>query len=287
MIRRIRALAAAPTAFLAPAAILLAAVTLYPIIYVFWLTLQRYSLIAGPSSFTGIDNFVRLFNDARFWNALGNTIYFTVISVAAELALGLAIALLLARPFTGQAAMRTIVLLPWAIPTVVAARMWGWMYNGDFGVINYLLGTDINWLGSPTWAIHAAIVMDVWKSTPFVALLLLAGRLTIAPELYQAAQLDGAGSWALFRYVTFPLLRPLIFVVLIFRTIDAFRVFDAIYVLTGGGPANTTETLSIYAYKVMFQELQFGYGSTLAVVVFVCVAVITAGYVRMLRRSLA
>ena len=282
-----RALATGPAAFLAPAAIVLTAVTLYPILYVLWLSLQRYSLIAGPARFVGLDNFERLLGDPRFWNALGNTVYFTGLSVAAELILGLAIALLLARAFIGRAALRAIVLLPWAIPTVVAARMWEWMYNGDFGVINYLLGTDINWLGSPVWAIHAAIAMDVWKSTPFVALLLLAGRMTIAPELYQAARLDGAGTWALFRHVTLPLLRPLIFIVLIFRTIDAFRVFDAIYVLTGGGPANTTETLSIYAYKVLFQGLEFGYGSAIAAAVLVCVAAITAVYVRLLQRSLS
>jgi len=287
MIQRFRAFAVKPVAFLAPAAVMLAAVTLYPILYVLWLSLQRYSLIAGPASFVGFSNFARLIGDARFWNALGNTVYFTALSVAGELVLGLAIALLLARAFRGQGAMRAIVLLPWALPTVVAARMWEWMYNGDFGVINYLLGTDINWLGSPVWAIHAAIAMDVWKSTPFVALLLLAGRLAIAPDLYQAARLDGAGSWALFRYITLPLLRPLIFIVLIFRTIDAFRVFDAIYVLTGGGPANTTETVSIYAYKVLFQGLEFGYGSALAVAIFVCVAAITVAYVWLLRRSLA
>lgn len=286
MIRSLRVLAAKPAAFLAPVTVLLAAVTLYPILYVLWLSLERHSLIAGPPSFVGFDNFGRLIGDGRFWNAIGNTVYFTALSVTAELAFGLAIALLLARAFRGQGTMRAIMLLPWAIPTVVAARMWEWMYNGDFGVINYLLGTDINWLGSPVWAIHAAIAMDVWKSTPFVALLLLAGRLAIAPDLYQAARLDGAGSWALFRYITLPLLRPLILIVLIFRTIDAFRVFDAIYVLTDGGPANTTETVSIYAYKVLFQGLEFGYGSALAVVVFVCVAAITAAYIWLLRRSL-
>jgi len=282
-----RAPRSAAAAFLAPAALVLAAVTLYPIGYVFWLSVERYSLIDGAPRFAGLANFARLLGDGRFWNALGNTVYFTALSVAAELALGLAIALLMARAFAGQGALRAVVLLPWAIPTVVAARMWEWMYNGDFGVINYLLGTDVNWLGDPVWAIHAAIVMDVWKSTPFAALLLLAGRLAIAPDLYQAARLDGAGAWASFRYVTLPLLRPLIFIVLIFRTIDAFRVFDAIYVLTGGGPADTTETLSIYAYKVLFQGLEFGYGSALAVAVFVCVAAVTAVYVRMLRGALS
>lgn len=276
-----------PLAFLAPAAAVLAVVTLYPVGYVLWLSLQRFSLLSEAPSFIGLANFARLAGDARFWNAFGNTVYFTLVSVALELALGLAAALLLARAFAGAGAMRAVVLLPWAIPTVVAARMWEWMYNGDFGVINYLLGTEINWLGNPLWAIHAAIAMDVWKATPFVALLLLAGRLAIAPELYQAARLDGAGPWRLFRHVTLPLLWPLILVVLIFRTIDAFRVFDAIYVLTGGGPADTTETLSIYAYKLLFQTLEFGYGSTVAVGVFVSVAAVTGVYVWLLRRSLA
>ncbi|HEY8553633.1 MAG TPA: sugar ABC transporter permease [Burkholderiales bacterium] len=276
-----------PAAFLAPALAVLALVTAFPVLYVVWLSLQRYSLIGGAPEYAALDNYARLLGDARFWNALGNTLYFTAVSVALEIVLGLGIALLLAQPFVGRGAMRAIVLLPWAIPTVVAARMWEWMYNGDFGVINYLLGTEVNWLGNPYWAIHAAIAMDVWKATPFVALLLLAGRLAIPPDLYQAARLDGAGAWRLFRHITWPLLRPLLLVVLIFRTIDAFRVFDAIYVLTGGGPANTTETLSIYAYKVLFQTLEFGYGSALAVVVFACIAAVTAIYVRLLRRTLA
>lgn len=208
MSARRRPRTAGPAAFLAPAAVVLGIVTVYPIGYVLWLSLQRYSLIAEAPEFIGLANFARLAGDSRFWNALGNTVYFTLVSVALELALGLAIALVLARAFAGAGALRAVVLLPWAIPTVVAARMWEWMYNGDFGVINYLLGTGINWLGSPAWAIHAAIVMDVWKATPFVALLLLAGRLAIPPALYQAARVDGAGAWRIFRHVTLPLLAP-------------------------------------------------------------------------------
>jgi multiple sugar transport system permease protein len=150
-------------------------------------------------------------------------------------------------------------------------------------VLNYLLGAHVNWLGSAAWALNAAIFLDVWKTTPFVALLLMAGLHTIPKELYQAAKVDGASPWVTFARVTLPLLRPLLLVVLIFRTIDAFRVFDTIYVLTGGGPGNTTETLSIYAYKVLFQTLQFGYGSTLAVTVFFLVGLITLVYVRALR----
>ncbi len=269
--------------FLAPALLILAAVLLYPGLSVLWLSLHRRLLIFDISRFVGLDNFAFLIQDSRFWNAFGNTLYFTAVSVAAELLLGLGVAVLLHRAFRGKGLMRTVLLIPWAIPTVVSAKMWEWLYNPDFGLLNYLLGLRINWLGSPALALHAAIFMDVWKTTPFVALLLMAGLQTIPPELYQAARIDGATGWMAFRAITLPLLKPVVLVVLIFRTLDAFRVFDAVYVLTGGGPANTTETLSIYAYKVLFQTLQFGYGSAIAVTVFFFVGVITLLYVRQLR----
>jgi multiple sugar transport system permease protein len=275
---------AGPSApFLAPAAVMLAAVTLFPAIYILGLSLEQRSPILGGARFVGAENYLRLLADARFWNALANTAYFTAVSVALELGLGLAVALLLRRAFRGRALVYAVVLIPWAVPTVVTARMWEWMYNADYGVINYILGVPINWLGSPGWAMHAAILMDVWKSTPFVALLLLAGLQSIPAELYHAASVDGASRWTMFRRLTLPQLAPLMLVVLILRTIDAFRVFDAIYVLTGGGPANSTETLSIYAYKVLFQTLEFGYGSTLAVTVLACVAFATFVYARLLR----
>jgi multiple sugar transport system permease protein len=277
-----------PLPFFAPALVLLATVTAYPIGYLVWLSLQRRSLIfADLSGFTGIGNYTRLLTDPRFWNALYNTVYFTAVSVAVELVLGLGMALLLSRPAAGRGLLRALMLIPWVIPSVVSARMWEWMFNVDYGVLNYLLGARIDWLGSPRWAIHAAIITDVWKMTPFVALLLLAGLQGIPADLYRAARVDGAGAWLIFRRITLPLLTPLILVVLIFRTIDAFRVFDAIYVLTGGGPGNSTETLSIYAYKVLFQTLQFGYGATLSMTVFVCVAAVTAVYARLLRRGTA
>lgn len=275
-----------PVAFLVPAALILAAVTLYPIGYVFWLSLEDYSLIRGEAGFVGLANYARLVQDSRFWNSFFNTAYFTVVSVFVELVLGLAIALLVRRSFRGKGLMRAVILIPWAIPITVSARMWEWMYNPAYGVLNYLLGMQINWLGSPFWAIHAAIVTDVWKMTPFVALLLLAGLHNIPEDLYKAARVDGASRWTIFRRITLPLLWPLILIVLIFRTIDAFRVFDAIYVLTGGGPGNSTETLSIYAYKMLFQSLEFGYGSTLAVAMFLCVGAITIVYARLLQKGM-
>ena len=278
---------ARPAAFLAPAAAFLAVVALFPAVYILWLSLERRSLVFNIVEFVGVDNYLRLLTDARFWNALSNTVYFTAVSVTLELGLGLAVALLLRHAFRGRALMYAVVLMPWAIPTVVSARMWEWMYNADFGVLNYLLGTSVNWLGHPVWAMHAAIVMDVWKSTPFVILLLLAGLQNIPRELYCAARLDGASAWTQFRAITLPLLAPLIWVVLIFRTIDAFRVFDTIYVLTGGGPANSTETLSIYAYKILFQQLEFGYGSAVAVIAMLCVGAAALLYARLMRQGLA
>ena len=268
--------------FILPALALLALVTLFPVLSVVYLSLQRRLPIFHISRFAGLDNYLFLLGDDRFWNALGNTLYFTLLSVSLELLLGFAIALLLERPFRLKGVVRAAVLIPWAIPTVVSARMWEWILNTDFGILNYLIGRRINWLGSPFWAMHAAIMVDVWKSAPFVAILLMAGLSAIPRDLYQAARVDGAGSWTIFLKITLPLLRPVIMVVLIFRTLDAFRVFDVIYVLTGGGPANTTETLSIYAYRVLFQTLQFGYGSALAVAVFICTGLISAGYVRLL-----
>ena len=271
--------------FIIPAFILLTLVTIYPIIYVFYLSIHRRLLIFNISKFVGFENYLFLLKDDRFWNALKNTVYFTAVSVSLELMLGLSIAVLLNRAFRLKGLVRAIVLIPWAIPTVVSARMWEWIYNTNFGILNYILVSEINWLGSPFWAMNAAVFMDAWKTTPFVVILLIAGLQVIPQELYQAARIDGAGTWAIFRRITLPLLKPVILIVLIFRTLDAFRVFDAVYVLTGGGPANTTETLSIYAYKVLFQTLQFGYGSTLSVVVFLCTGIISIFYISILSRG--
>jgi multiple sugar transport system permease protein len=221
--------------FVIPALILLSFVTIYPVIYVFYLSLHRKLLIFDISRFVWFDNYLFLLRDDRFWNALKNTVYFTAVSVSLELLLGLSIAVLLNRSFRLRGFVRAVVLIPWAIPTVVSASMWEWIYNTDFGILNYIIGSKINWLGSPFLAMNAAIFMDVWKTTPFVAILLMAGLQIIPQELYQAARVDGAGSWAVFKKITLPLLKPVILVVLIFRTLDAFRIFDAIYVLTGGG----------------------------------------------------
>lgn len=276
---RARARRAADYAFVAPTATLLVVVALVPIAVAAWLGFHRIILVFHEDRFVGLTNYAFLVRDARFFTALGNTLYFALVAVVVEILVGLPVALLLHRAFRGRGILRAAVLVPWAIPTVVSARMWAWMWNPDYGVLTRLLplhGVDV--LGTPGYAIHAAILVDVWKSTPFVSLLLLAGIAGIPEEIYRAARVDGASRLRTFWAVTLPLLRPTLAVTVLFRGLDALRVFDAIYVMTGGGPANTTETLSIYAYKTMMNAGDFGYGSALAVATFLVVTLVSAAY---------
>jgi len=266
---------------LLPALCVLAVVAIYPILDLFWLSLRHRVPPFGIDSYIGLDNFRLLVQTPRFWNSLGVTGYFATLSVALEMALGVGIALLLSREFRGVGWMRALILLPWAIPTVVTAKMWDWLYQPELGLLNYLLratglsAEPVNWLGTPSLAIHAAIIADVWKTTPFVVILVLAGLAVIPHDVYRAAALDGASAWQTFRHVTLPLLRPILTVVVVFRMIDALRAFDLLYVMTGGGPADSTETLSIYTYKMLFQTLQFGYGSAIGVAMFLLVAAVS------------
>jgi multiple sugar transport system permease protein len=269
-----------------PAVALLAAVALYPTVASIGLSFQRLILVFHEERFVGFDNYAFLLRDARFWGALLHTVYFTVVSVAVELALGLAMALLLhARP-PARSVLRAAILVPWAVPTVVSARMWAWFFTREQGQLWGIIPLpNIAWLGTPGYAMHAAILVDVWKTTPFVALLLLAGLAGISPALYEAAVLDGASRLRTFFGVTLPLLRPILAVTALLRTLDAFRVFDVVYVLTEGGPANTTETLSIYAYKTMMRAGDFGYGAALSVMTFLCVLLLGASYFVWARRQ--
>jgi multiple sugar transport system permease protein len=269
----------------APAVLFVAAIALLPILFTFELSFRRQLPIFGISEFVGLENYRFLLEDARFWNALATSAYFLAVSVPLELGLGLGFALLLQRTFPGRGLARALVLIPWAVPSVVTARFWEWIFNADFGVLNYLLGVRINWLGDPFWALHAAILADVWKTTPFVVLLLLAGLQVIPEDLYRAARIDGANAWQLFRHVTLPLLAPVLLLVLLFRSMDAARIFDLLFVLTGGGPANTTETLVVYAYKLLYRTLQFGYGSALSVATFLFILALSLVYLHVLRKS--
>ncbi|RSK26641.1 sugar ABC transporter permease [Bacillus sp. HMF5848] len=247
--------------------------------------------IISPN-FIGFTHYINNLTDLRMWKALGNTMVFTISSVAVELVLGLAIAILINKSFKGRGLVRAAILIPWAIPTAVSAKMWKFLYDGQNGIIaKYfadlgLIDRMADLLTTPTGAMFSVIFSDVWKTTPYMALLLLAGLQTIPGSLYEAASIDGAGKWKQFMNVTLPLLKSSLLVALLFRTLDAFRVFDLIYVLTGGGPANSTETISILAYKVMFAQTNFGEGSALAVIVFICVAIISVFYIKFLGADL-
>jgi multiple sugar transport system permease protein len=244
------------------------------------------------SNFIGFNNYKKYFKDKRMWQSLGNTTIFTVISVFFELVLGLLVALLINRAFKGRGFIRASVLIPWAVPTAVAAMMWGFLYDGQSGIVAHYL--DIlhiipgsSWLLSTgNGGLFSIILADVWKTTPYMALLILAGLQTIPGPLYEASNVDGANKYQQFFKITLPLLKSSILVALLFRTLDAFRVFDLIYVLTGGGPANSTESISVYAYKTMFAQQNFGEGSTLSVIVFLCVAVISFIYVKLIGSEL-
>lgn len=224
--------------------------------------------------------------------ALWNTTVFTFISVFLELILGLVLALIMNKAIKGQGLIRTTSLIPWAIPTAVAALMWSYLYDGSSGIIANifekigLVENSLELLMSETGAMASAILADVWKTTPYMALLLLAGLQNISRSTYEAADIDGANAVQKFFRITLPLLKPSILVALLFRTLDAFRVFDLIYVLTGGGPGGATETLSIYGYKTMFAQTNFGYGSVIVMVMFVSVAIIAAIYVKILGANL-
>jgi len=281
-----------PYLLLAPSLLTIAVIALYPSARTVWTSLHRASLILPGSEFVGLRNFERLIEDGKFWNAWTNTIYFTAVTVGFETVLGFGIAQVLHRSFRGRAWVRAAVLVPWAIPTVVSSRLWGLIFNTDAGLANYLLTSarivdaDVNWLGRPGLAMNVAALVDVWKTTPFMALILLAGLQTIPSELYEAAEIDGASLVHRFLHITLPLLSPVLLVAMLLRTLDAFRVFDVIYVMTGGGPADSTEVMSTLTYKVFFSATQFGYGSTLAVAMFVSVLLLSAGYLVFLRNKL-
>ena len=242
----------------------------------------------APRPFVGLDNYVSVLTDDAFFNALGVTGLVASVSVTAELLLGMIIALLINRSFVGRGVVRASVLVPWALTTVVSAKMWAWIYDGRYGVANdllmrlHLIDQPIIFLVKPEVTIWAMIAAEIWKTTPFMALLLLAGLQLIPQDLYEAAALDGASAWQAFWRVTLPIIKPTILVALLFRTIDGVRSFDLPRVLTNGGPGKSTETVVLYTYNTFFTSLNFGYGSTLAVVTFMIVMLISFVYIKIL-----
>jgi multiple sugar transport system permease protein len=261
-----------------PSMTLIALVAAYPILYAIWLSLHEYSVrVAGLSRWAGFDNYTKALQSSEFWAAMKTTLIFTVSSVVLELLIGLAMALAMHAAFKGQGLLRTVVLVPWAMLTVVTAILWRTIFESPQGFVNQILGTDTVWLGSDPQALIVIIIADVWKTAPFMALLILAGLQVIPSDIYEAAKVDGATAWQRFRKITLPLLTPAILVALIFRTLDALRIFDLPYVLTKG--ANGTTTLSLIAQETFATNRIYGLGAAYSVLTFITVMIVSAIYI--------
>jgi multiple sugar transport system permease protein len=266
----------------APSMLLIALVAVYPIIYAIWLSLHEYSLIrAGVSRWAspaGLGNYIDAFGNAEFVDSVITTFVYTISSVFLETVIGLVMALIMATAFKGQGLLRTVVLVPWAVLTVVTAIMWRTIVDPNLGLVNQILGTNTVWLGEEPQALIVMILADTWKTAPFMALLLLAGLQVIPSEIYEAAKVDGATAWQRFRRITLPLLMPALLVALIFRTLDALRAFDLPKVLTNG--ANGTTTMSLIAQRTFQENRLYGEGAAYSIITFLIVMIVSFLYIR-------
>lgn len=281
--------------FIVPSIAVIIFIAFWPLAQTFYNSLFKFALMYPQQKvFIGLNNYVTLWQDPRFLEDLWNTIRFTVWSVGIETVLGMLVALALNKKFKLRGLVRAAVLIPWAIPTVVSSEMWRWMYNDTYGVFNSILKhfgvatQNIVWLGNPTTAMPAIISVDVWKTTPFMVLLILAGLQMIPNEFYEAARIDGANAWQRFWSITFPMIRSTLGIALIFRSLDALRVFDIVYIMTKG--AQNTETLSVYNQWTLFSRgfitPYFGYGSAMSVMIFLIIAVFAFIYIKTLKIKL-
>jgi multiple sugar transport system permease protein len=256
----------------APAVIIMLAVAAYPIIYAVYLSVQRYDLrFPSQAKFVGLDNYVAVLSSPYWWDAFWNTVIITVLSVAVELVLGMALAVVMHRTIFGRGLVRTSILVPYGIVTVVAAYSWQFAWTPSTGYLSKLF-SDAAPLTDHWRAIFVIILAEVWKTTPFMALLLMAGLALVPEDLQKAAKVDGATAWQRFTHVTLPLMKPAVLVALLFRTLDAFRIFDNIFILTSGG--HNTGSVSILGYDNLFTALNLGIGSAISVLIFICVAII-------------
>lgn len=265
---------------IAPAVVLMLAVTGYPIVYAFWLSLHRYNLASpADTAFIGLGNYQTILTDKYWWTAFFVTLAITVISVAIEFVLGLALALVMHRTIFARGAVRTAILIPYGIVTVAASYSWYYAWTPGTGYLANLLPDGSAPLTQQIPSLAVIILAEVWKTTPFMALLLLAGLALVPDDLLKAAEVDGAGAWTRLVRVTLPLLKPAILVALLFRTLDAFRIFDNIYVLTAG--SNDTASVSILGYNNLFKAFNLGLGSAISVLVFAAVAVIAFVFIKL------
>ncbi|HEX5290775.1 MAG TPA: sugar ABC transporter permease [Streptosporangiaceae bacterium] len=279
-------------ALVAPAVIVLLAITAYPIVANVWNSFHFDNLSFGalPHRFVGADNYGKMFSSAQWLAALERTLGFTVVTIVVDIVAALGLAVMLNRKFVGRGVVRASILVPWAVPTVVSALLWKTMFDPRAGFVDYFLGgihgswSSLTWLNASVWRSWAVIfIADSWKNIPFVAIILLAGLQVIPTEVYEAARIDGATGWRAFRRVTLPLLKPALSVALIFRTLQALLVFDVVFIMTGGGPGTSTETLSFFNFFTFIDSTDFGYGGAISVVLVLLALIVAGGYVRLFR----
>lgn len=279
-----------PVLFISPAFIVIAVILIYPLGYSLWLSFHEWTLRGFRQGipFVGLQNYRDLFSNPDFLNSLRITATFVILAVGIEFVLGMGLALLLNHDLRGKNFIRAMILLPMMCTNVVIGLTWRLLLNYEFGLVNYYLGVigagPFEWLSKPAVAFSAVILVDVWNTTSFVALLLLAGLQALPEEPFEAARIDGASAWQSFTNITLPLLRQTILVVLLWRMIDTFRIFDVIYLLTAGGPARATETVSIYVYRYGFQSFNLGYASAASYIMILIMLIIAAILARMMGR---
>ncbi|REF98431.1 carbohydrate ABC transporter membrane protein 1 (CUT1 family) [Asanoa ferruginea] len=277
--------------FLAPGLILFSIFTVFALGFAFYLTFREWNILEPEKPFIGLQNYQDLVHDKDFGRSIINTAYFTGASVPLGMLVGLCVALLLNQPIRGRGLLRTLYFLPTVTPFVVAAIIWKWLYNGDFGLFNYyllkthLITEPLVWLSDKNLAMPAVVLMSVWTSVGFSMVVYLAALQAIPNDLYEAARIDGAGAWARLRYVTWPMLRPSTLFLMVMGIIGSFQVFTQIYIMTSGGPLNRTTTMVYYIYEAAFKFYEMGYASTLAYALFLMLLVFTALQLRLYRRA--
>lgn len=282
-----------PYLLLTPALICLLMLTIFPLLRTFWLSFHKMNLLflGRAPEYVGLANYTRLFKDEFFWFVVGNTAVFTMICVALTMVVGFAVGSLLNRPFKGRAILGVAVLLPWVMPKVAASIVWKWIFDDQYGVMNHLLSLaglnfkGFSWFTSAPVAFSVIILLVVWQSFPFIALSIVAGLQSIDPSLHEAAQVDGASGWQRLRYITLPLIRNLLVILTILSTVWDFKIFDQIFVMTEGGPAQSTFVMGIHAWMTAFGEMQMGQASAIAMVMFVILAAVTGVYLLVTREE--
>lgn len=276
-------------AMAAPSLILIFALAIYPLLYTIFISFTELNMMTGETQYKGLTNYIQAFTSGEFWNSVWVTLLFTILSLVIQLPLGVLVALLLNQEFKGRWLLRSIVLVPWAVPTLVNSTLWNWIFNTQYGAANRLLmqfnliSEPIIWFDTPMKAMGVIVFADTWRMLPLYVLMMLASLQTIPQSQIEAAILDGAGAFSRFRNVILPLIKPMLLVVLVIRTMQALKVFDIIYMLTHGGPANGTMVISYFIYNQSFAFMHFSYGAALAIIVAVISTIITVLYVKILK----